>query len=228
MNLKQLTRQLGTNLRMRPLPMRLAEGDVELPPLDDFWRLEEVLYKPSRLKLLNIHPGHLVEIQSDNIKEYRSPDFLLLRCLLTLTPTEVRLEPLASGYPNLAPPPAFKIERPLGDQIAGEWIALHGTGAPVGWKVLIINWVLGSRCWVQPGEVEPDSHGDWVHPSCNLRAHRERYVYAIAVHPDDLDRFRRMFAERIFKTIPELEGLLRDATVKYVLSRRKRLLKSAV
>ena len=94
MNVKQLQKQLRTNLRLRPFPVRQDASGSELETLDDFWRLEELFEDPARARLVNIHTGHSVVLQSDNIKEYRSPDFLLLRCRLVITPTTVGIEPL--------------------------------------------------------------------------------------------------------------------------------------
>lgn len=226
MNLKQLRNHLGTTLRLRPLPIRMAEGQVELPPLDDLWRLEDVLAKPSRVMLVNTHTGHVATLQYDNVREFRSPDFLLLRCQLTLTPLTVELEPLAPSDGIGKSRRLFQIEHPSSDISSDEWVSIHGSGAPIGWKILVITWLVDTRCWLQPGEVEADSHGDWVHPRCNLRSHGERYVYAAAVHPDALSRVRRLFEERVIATIPDLEGILSAQGITYALSRRKRLLRS--
>ncbi len=228
MNRRQLSKQVGNRFRLRPLPSRVTEGGEELPPIDDFWRLDRVTRSPFSITLVNIHTGHAVPLQGDNLKEFRSPDFLLLRCELTITPSAITMEPITTPQPDPRIPRSFSIDRPTGDKSAGDWIAIHGTGAPVGWRVLVITWIVGSRCWLQPGSVEPDSHGDWVHPQCNLNTRKQRYVYALAVHPDDLARFERLFAERTFPAIPDLETCLGDAHINYVLSRRKWLLKAAV
>ncbi len=94
MNLKQLTKQLGSKLRLRPLPFRIGSNGEQLPQSDDQWRLDTILDQPPRVRLVNIQTGHFVELQPDNVREYRSPEFLLLRCQLTITPREVSLEPI--------------------------------------------------------------------------------------------------------------------------------------
>jgi len=94
MNLRQLKKQLGTTLKLRPLPIRIGPDNERLPDSDDQWRLEEILEEPPRLRLLNISTNHVLEIQPDNVKEYRSPHFLLLRCQLTLLPDKTTIEPL--------------------------------------------------------------------------------------------------------------------------------------
>jgi hypothetical protein len=94
MNLKQLNKQLGTNLRLRPLPIRTGIDGVPLQRIDDRWRLETILDQPNRIRLINIHTHHTVELQPDNVREYRSPDFLLLRCQLIITATGIEIEPI--------------------------------------------------------------------------------------------------------------------------------------
>jgi hypothetical protein len=94
MNLNQLNKQVGTTLRLRPLPTRFGPDGGHLPPSDDPWRLEEILQQPSRVRLINIHTGHFVELQPDNVREYRSPDFLLLRCQLIINGPRIEIEPV--------------------------------------------------------------------------------------------------------------------------------------
>jgi hypothetical protein len=38
--------------------------------------------------------GHRVKLGFDNIREYRSPNFLMLKCQLMLEEDQVRVEPL--------------------------------------------------------------------------------------------------------------------------------------
>lgn len=57
--------------------------------------------------MVNIQTGHFVELQPDNVREYRSPDFLLLRCQLTLDGPNVHIEPIHSDNDTLK----AKIER---------------------------------------------------------------------------------------------------------------------
>jgi len=95
LNLKQLKGQIGNEFHLRPIPLRINSAGDTLPQSDDRWRLEEFLEKPSRLRLVNVHTGHVVELQPDNVKEYRSPGFLMLRCQLQIRGPEIRLEPVA-------------------------------------------------------------------------------------------------------------------------------------
>lgn len=97
MNLSQLSKQVGTNLRLRPLPSRIGSDGKNLPPIDDQWHLERIFDKPSRVRLVNIHTHHSIELQPDNIREYRSPDFLILRCQLTIKGANIKIEPIVGN-----------------------------------------------------------------------------------------------------------------------------------
>jgi hypothetical protein len=94
MNIHQLRKQVGTNLRLRPIPNRVAQNGTQMPVSDDLWQLEALLERPPRIRLVNLPTGHFIELQPDNIREYRSPDFLLLRCQLTIEGPTVHLEPI--------------------------------------------------------------------------------------------------------------------------------------
>ena len=94
MNLKELSKRIGNTFRFRPLPVRLDADGSRLPESDDQWRLEAILENPTRLRLVNIHTSHVLELGSDNVREYRSPDFLLLRCNLFISAEGIRIEPI--------------------------------------------------------------------------------------------------------------------------------------
>jgi hypothetical protein len=76
MNLQQIRKNLGQNLHLRPIPHRVGDAGQRLPAIDDLWRLDGILDEPARLRLVNISTHHLIELQPDNIREYRSPHFL--------------------------------------------------------------------------------------------------------------------------------------------------------
>jgi hypothetical protein len=46
---------------------------------------------------VNISTHHVIELQPDNIREYRSPHFLVLRCQLSISSKGVQLEPLIAA-----------------------------------------------------------------------------------------------------------------------------------
>jgi hypothetical protein len=93
MNVKQLERQIGAKLKLLPAPIRVATDGQQAPAPDEEWTLDAILRQPSRVRLTNIASCLSVELQTDNIREYRSPEFLILRCQLTIAGQNIRLEP---------------------------------------------------------------------------------------------------------------------------------------
>jgi len=93
-NLQALEKQLGQPLRLRPIPIRLDDNGTDLGRSDDPWRLDEILTKPNRVRISNLPTGHVLELQSDNVKQFQSPDFLLLRCQLTIVGRTISVEPI--------------------------------------------------------------------------------------------------------------------------------------
>lgn len=94
MNLKQLKKRLGDAFRLRPLPIRIDGSGQTIPSSDDKWRFDQLLESPQRIRLVNIHTEHFIELQPDNVREYRSPDFLLLRCQLIVRGNAIAIEPM--------------------------------------------------------------------------------------------------------------------------------------
>ena len=102
MNAEQLKKNVGQLMRLRPHPVL-----VELQPLvlttgqrvlqrreekvDYKWRIEEVR---EGVKLHCTSTGHVITLGADNVREFRTPDFLLLRCQLTLGGNAVHIEPI--------------------------------------------------------------------------------------------------------------------------------------
>ncbi len=106
MNAEQLKKNIGHLLRLRPHPL-LVEGYLPTvsvltsgsPRLEkhgkntDYdWRLDEVTGKA--VTLVCPFTGHKVTLGADNVREYRSPNFLMLKCQLILDGDDVRVEPL--------------------------------------------------------------------------------------------------------------------------------------
>jgi hypothetical protein len=108
MNAQQLRRNIGQAFRLRPVPQRADVDGRRLPEIDDRWRLEEARDKPTCLRLKNIATGHVVELQSDNINRFQSPDYLILRCQLTLTELGVQIEPLIDSGSGSLPIAAYQ------------------------------------------------------------------------------------------------------------------------
>jgi hypothetical protein len=93
MNLKKLEQQIATNLKLRAFPVEVVADGQESPILDEEWRLDSILAQPSRVVLTNVQRGLTLELQTDNVREFRSPHFLLLRCQLRISGNEIHLEP---------------------------------------------------------------------------------------------------------------------------------------
>jgi hypothetical protein len=99
MNARQLSRNIGQLFRLRPLPWRFDGDGQRLPDSDDSWKLQSVTNDPAGISIKNISTGHALELESDNIMERRSPDFLMLRCQIMIRPTGIALEPIHRGAP---------------------------------------------------------------------------------------------------------------------------------
>ncbi len=98
MNRKHFSKLDGRDLRIRPIPIWRGSAGERLPGIDDAWHVE-ILENPFRARLTNTRTGHCVELQADNIREYRSPDFLLLRCQVTINPDQLVVEPILTQNP---------------------------------------------------------------------------------------------------------------------------------
>ena len=64
----------------------------ELVKTDYQWRLEDV--SAAGVTLFCPATDHKITLGADNVREYRTPDFLLLKCQLTLDDDGVHIEPL--------------------------------------------------------------------------------------------------------------------------------------
>jgi hypothetical protein len=62
--------------------------------VDYDWVLESVNEKTKEVTLACPFTGHRVTLGADNVKEYRTPHFLMLKCQLTLEGAQVHVEPL--------------------------------------------------------------------------------------------------------------------------------------
>jgi len=106
MNIDQLKKNVGQDLRLRPNPLvvehvplitgvRSSSGNPvterRLVKTDYLWRLVSVT--GSGVALHCHHTNHDITLGGDNVREFRSPDFLMLRCQLTLDGDKVVIEP---------------------------------------------------------------------------------------------------------------------------------------
>ena len=75
MNAQQLVKNIGALVRLRPIPERRQHDGMSLPQLDDQWTIMRV--ETGVVELRNIRTDHLTRLGFDNIREFRTPDFLL-------------------------------------------------------------------------------------------------------------------------------------------------------
>lgn len=91
MNVEYLKKDIGKHFRIRPLPERW-DDTRQLASLDERWSLDDVTQQ--HIKITNLSTGHSKEIGADNVREYRGPDFLLLRCHLIIRKRALEIEPI--------------------------------------------------------------------------------------------------------------------------------------
>src|SRR5215831_14833575 len=94
MKADQLKKDVGKHFRIRPLPERWNKaGQRHLR--DDPWRLDRVTGR--HFKITNLSTGQSKELVLDNVRDYRSPDFLILHCQLILRDHAVDIEQVLSA-----------------------------------------------------------------------------------------------------------------------------------
>ena len=91
MNCDQLKKDVGRHLRRRPQAERW-DGSVQLDSRDDYWSLDAV--SRNGVKLTNVATGHSLTLGSDHVREYRSPDFLILHSILIIRGRKIEIEPI--------------------------------------------------------------------------------------------------------------------------------------
>jgi hypothetical protein len=134
MNTSQLRKNIGQNFRIRPMPLRVDGEGRLLAPIDDEWRLDGVEDGPARILLVNVSTHHCVELESDNVQERRSPNFLLLRCQLTLRPRTVEIEPISKGSP-------IGIPKIIDRFVSLEYVERAGITGPLRAQGYRLRWI---------------------------------------------------------------------------------------
>jgi hypothetical protein len=106
MKISEMKKDVGRGLRLRPHVQRVDRYSIMLTsgnPIKDrmvlvdtdfYWYVDAVDEKSRTVTLTCRHTGDQVKLGNDNIREYRTPDFLMLRCRLYLEDGQVRIEPL--------------------------------------------------------------------------------------------------------------------------------------
>jgi hypothetical protein len=85
MNKKALLSHIGSPMRIRPIARRVFEAQhLELEQFDDLWYLRSPTRSDAVIALWNARIPHVVELGADNVQEFRSPDFLLLKAQIIL------------------------------------------------------------------------------------------------------------------------------------------------
>ena len=90
MNKKQAMKWIGKELRIRPIAIQLTEAGERLEQDDDKWLISDV--SDAIVRMSNVRTGHVWELGLDNVREYRTPDFLLLQCQVILKGQFVKSE----------------------------------------------------------------------------------------------------------------------------------------
>jgi hypothetical protein len=148
MNLKQFEKGVGRNFRLRPLPIRIDWEGNTLPPEDDLWQLQEVQQNPKQYRLSNLRTDHFMVLQPDNIREFRSPDFLVLRAQVQIRGHKIQLEPIIPT--RLSEADLFiRLERQMPDLLAAMRRDL--TEAPLAREFVILP--RGAHYWAQGHEL---------------------------------------------------------------------------
>lgn len=91
MNAEQFRKNVGSLVRLRPIARRRLPTGQSLDPIDYEWRVLRIV--DGSVELTNIRTDHITRLGFDNIREFRTPNFLLLRCQLILCGNQVLIEP---------------------------------------------------------------------------------------------------------------------------------------
>jgi hypothetical protein len=108
MKISEMKKDVGRALRLRPHAKQVESygtgvsvwsssgpRPVKITADTDYlWYVDAVDEKAGAVTLTCRHTGHQITLANDNIREYRTPDFLMLRCQLLLEESEVRIEPV--------------------------------------------------------------------------------------------------------------------------------------
>ncbi len=96
MNISHFRHNLGKRVKPWPAP-RVKLLDGRLLPLDDEWIIEHIDEDKRQVRLARVGMGHVKVLGFDNIREIRTPNYLLLRCQLTLEGKAVHIDPLVGA-----------------------------------------------------------------------------------------------------------------------------------
>lgn len=89
MNRERLKDNVGKEFRLRPA-VRIGSESEDPAPCDDRWRLTGA---DGFLVLTNTRTNQTLRIGADHVHEFRTPDYLMLKCQVTIRASEVTIEP---------------------------------------------------------------------------------------------------------------------------------------
>ena len=95
---------------LRPPVQCQDSNGLMLPPIDDDWTLSTVDESKKQIELRNDQTHHVLVLGFDNVKEFRTPHFLLLRCDVTVRGSNIQIEPHqqprtdSEDFPYVEPP----------------------------------------------------------------------------------------------------------------------------
>lgn len=102
MNHRQMVaHNAGRLLQLRPVPLAMNLQGKLVPTKYNEWRVSDAGQK--RITINNIVTGHSLVLEPDNIAEFRSPNFLILRCRLMLDGRRIHIEPIVRSQQTAQP-----------------------------------------------------------------------------------------------------------------------------
>jgi len=94
-NFQMLEQSNGKLMKIRPMVHRQEVDGRMLPDIDDDWQMRVKSNQGRRqVEILNTRTGHILSLDSDNLQEFRTPNFLILKAQLTLCWNNILFEPL--------------------------------------------------------------------------------------------------------------------------------------
>ncbi|HEX9758308.1 MAG TPA: hypothetical protein VGB26_11005 [Nitrospiria bacterium] len=104
MNKKGIEKLIGRPIKIRPKVKRVHGNGTELSFMDYDWYVELVSSSKGIIRLSNPATGHSKDLGMDNFYEFRTPNFLILKCQLTLKGYAVLVEPSIDPRMQLSRP----------------------------------------------------------------------------------------------------------------------------
>jgi hypothetical protein len=92
MNKSQASKWINKEYRIRPRAIHVGPSGARVADQDSRWLVREVA--DDAVIMLEVGTGITVTLGLDNVREFRSPDYLLLRCQLTIRDGVATSEPI--------------------------------------------------------------------------------------------------------------------------------------